>query len=85
MWGGRLSICLEVPGFREPLRYFSGLKRCPEDRGHGDHDEQFGEGLGEYGCTHEFCFGVAVVCQTLCTERYDGVDDEGVAGDGAEG
>jgi len=27
----------------------------PEDCGHGDHDEQFGEGLGEYGGAHEVC------------------------------
>ena len=85
MWGGRLSIFLGVPGLGSLCGIFSVLKRCPEDCGHGDHDEQFGEGLGEYGSAHELCFGIPVVCQALCTERYDGVDDEGVAGDGTEG
>ena len=27
----------------------------PEGRGHSDHDEQFGEGLVEYGGAHEVC------------------------------
>lgn len=56
-----------------------------EDCGHGDHDEQLGESLGEYGGAHEAHFGVPVVCQALCAERDDGVDDEGVAGDRTEG
>ena len=34
---------------------FSVLKGSPEGRGHSDHDEQFGEGLGEYGGAHEVC------------------------------
>lgn len=84
MWGGRLSM-FGARGLGSLCGAFSVLKRCPEDRGHGDHAEQFGEGLGEYGSAHELCFGVPAVRQALCTERYDGVDDEGVAGDGAEG
>ena len=64
MWGGRLSM-FGARGLGSLCGAFSVLKRCPEDRGHGDHAEQFGEGLGEYGSAHELCFGVPAVRQAL--------------------
>lgn len=86
MWGGRLSICFaRLAGLGLEILHATCLCSDPEDCGHGDHDEQLGEGLGEYGGAHEVRFGVPVVCQALCAERDDGVDDEGVAGDPAEG
>lgn len=86
MWGGRLSVrfaCLA--GLELERLRVTCLCSDPEDCGHGDHDEQLGEGLSEYSGAHEAHFGVPVVCQALCAERDDGVDDEGVAGDRTEG
>ncbi len=86
MWGGRLSVCFACLARLELERlHVTCLCSYSEDCSHGDHDEQLGEGLGEYGGAHEARFGVPVVRQALCAERDDGVDDEGVAGDGAEG
>ncbi len=86
MWGGRLSVCFTcLAGLELERLRVTCLCSYSEDCGHCDHDEQLGEGLGEYGGAHEARFGVLAVCQALCAERDDGVDDEGVAGDSAEG